>query len=65
MNRDQDYRREMVEALTLQYVIGEISEPTFVVSLHRYIDIDDIKHIVALNQLAHRNSLPFKRGHIQ
>ena len=63
--RDAAERKEMVEALTLQYVLGQLSEPTFVVSLHRYIDVDDIKHIVALNQLAHRNSLPFKRGLIQ
>lgn len=63
--RDAAERKEMVEALTLQYVLGELSEATFVVSLHRYIGIDDIKHIVALNQIAHRNSLPFKRGHIQ
>lgn len=54
-------RREAVEALTLQYVLGLLSEPTFVVSLHAHIDVDEIRHIVMLNQLAHRNSLPYRR----
>ncbi len=57
--------KEMVEALTLRYVLGELSEPTFMVSLHRYCDVDDIRHIVLLNQIAHRNSIAYRKGLIE
>lgn len=58
-------RREQVDALTLRYVLGELSEPTYMVSLHRFMDVSEIRHLVMLNQTAHRNSLPFKRGDIR
>lgn len=54
-------RDEAVQALTLRYVLGELSETVYMVSLHRYLDVDDIRHLIILNQVAHRNSLPFKR----
>lgn len=57
-------RDEAVQALTLRYVLGELSEPTFMVSLHRYIDISEIRHLVMLNQTAHRNSHAYRRGDI-
>lgn len=55
---------EAVNALVVRYVTGQLSEPTFVVSLHAHIDVDEIRHLLILHQLAHRNSLPFKRGDI-
>ena len=60
----QDDRKEAVEALTLRYVLGELSEPTYMVSLHRFIDVDEIRHLVMINQLAHRNSMAYRRGDI-
>ena len=60
----QDDRKEAVEALTLRYVLGELSEPTYMVSLHRFIDVDEIRYLVMINQLAHRNSLAYRRGDI-
>ncbi len=60
----QDERKEAVDALTLRYVLGELSEPTYMVSLHRFMDVSEIRHLVMLNQTAHRNSLPYKRGNI-
>ena len=60
----EDDRKEAVEALTLRYVLGELSEPTYMVSLHRFIDVDEIRHLVMINQLAHRNSMAYRRGDI-
>ena len=55
-------RKEKVDSLVLRYVLGEISETVFQVSLHRYIDADEIRHLTLLNQTAHRNSTNYKRG---
>ena len=57
-----DDKREQVEALTLRYVLGELSETVYVVSLHQFIDVDEIRHLVMLNQVAHRGSTNYKRG---
>ncbi len=60
-----DERIDAIEALTLRYVLGELSEDVFTASLRGYrIDATEIWHLVLLNQLAHRNSMPFKRGDI-
>ena len=60
-NRDED---EQVRALTTRYVCGEISEEVFKASLRKYLDRDDIRFLVMTNQLAHRNSLSFRRGEV-
>lgn len=63
-HRTADDDKEAVAALVTQYVTGQISEVVFQVSLHRYLDPDDIRHLTMLNQIAHRNSLPYRRGDI-
>lgn len=65
IHRNADDRKEAIEALTLRYVLGELSEPTFVVSLHAHIDVDEIRHIVTLNQLAHRSRSAYRRGDVR
>ena len=57
-------KKEAVAGLTIRYVTGEISEIVYQVSLHKYLDVDEIRHLIMLNQTAHRTSLPFKRGTI-
>lgn len=64
MIRDARERKDQVDALVTRYVVGEISETVLIVSLHRHIDVDEIRHLVALNQIAHRNSLPYRRGEL-
>lgn len=59
---DADDRKEQIAALTTRYVVGEISETVYMVSLHRYCDIDDIRHLVLMNQTAHKNSIPYRKG---
>lgn len=59
-----DDRKEKVDALVLRYVLGEISEVVLQVSLHRFMDVDDIRHVILLNQIAHRNSVPYRRGEV-
>jgi hypothetical protein len=54
--------QEMVDALVTQFVTGDISQTVFQVSLHKFIDIDDIKYLTTLNITAHKNSLNYKRG---
>lgn len=54
----------MVDSLTWQYVTGGLSEAVYRASLMRYLDRDDIRFLVMTNQLAHRNSLAFKRGEV-
>jgi len=61
-NRDE---QDQVDALTTRYVTGDISETVYMVSLHRFLDVDDIRYLVLVNQLAHRNSLPYKRGDVR
>jgi hypothetical protein len=56
--------QEMVDSLTWQYVTGGLSEAVYRASLMRYLDRDDIRFLVMTNQLAHRNSLAFKRGEV-
>ena len=60
----QSERKDQVSALVTRYITGELSEPTFIVSPHKYVDVDEIRHIVLLNQLAHRNSLAYRRGEV-
>lgn len=55
-------RKDQIDALTVRYVTGELSEDVFTASLHRYLPQDEIRHIVLLNQLAHRQSLAYRRG---
>lgn len=55
-------RQDKIEALVLHYVAGDISETVFEASLHDIIAKDEIRHLILLNQLAHRNSLPYRRG---
>ena len=62
MARFADDEKESVRALTTRYVCGELSESVYTASLKRYLDADDIRFLVLTNQLAHRNSLAFKRG---
>lgn len=64
IHRNSDDRRDAILTLTARYVSGELSETAFMVSLHAHVDVDDIRHIVMLNQNAHRQSLPFKRGEL-
>jgi len=57
-----DDRREEVDGLTVRYVCGELSETVYQASLRSYVGADEIRHLTMMNQLAHRNSLPSKRG---
>ncbi len=60
-----DERVDAIEALTQNYVLGAISEDVFTASLLGYrIDSTEIRHLVLLNQLAHRNSTPYRRGDV-
>ncbi len=60
-----DERIDAIEALTTRYVCGELSEAVYTASLLGYrIDATEIRHLVLLNQLAHRNSTPYRRGDI-
>lgn len=61
-NRDE---QDQVDSLTIRYVTGEFSTAVFEASLKKYLDHDDIRFLVKINQLAHFNSLPFKRGDIR
>ncbi len=59
-------RKDKVEALTIRYALGQVSEPVLIASLINLVrDPAEIRHIIIMNQIAHRNSLPFKRGEIQ
>lgn len=57
--------QEMVDSFVIQYATGAWSEEVFKASLKKYINTDDIRFLVMVNQLAHRNSLAFKRGDIR
>ncbi len=60
-----DERVDAIDALTMNYVLGTISEDVFTASLLGYrIDATEIRHLVLLNQLAHRNSTPYRRGDV-
>jgi hypothetical protein len=59
-----DDTQEKIGGLTIRYVCGEISEIVYRVSLMGLCSSDEIKHLLILNQQAHRNSLPFKRGDV-
>ena len=56
--------QEQVDALVTRFVTGELSEDVFKASLRRYLSPEDIRFLVMINQLAHRNSLPFRRGEV-
>lgn len=56
-------RREKIDALTIRFVVGELSEDVFTASLKFLIrDPEEIRHLVIMNQLAHRNSIPYRKG---
>jgi hypothetical protein len=58
-------KQEMVDALTTRFVYGEISEPVYTASLKcKGLDRDEIRYLVMLNRLAHRNSFPYRRGDV-
>ena len=59
-----DDNREAVRALVTRWVTGEFSQAVFEASLRRYLDNDEIRHLVMLNQTAHRNSLAYRRGDV-
>jgi hypothetical protein len=59
-----DERREAIDALTIRYVCGELSEVVYHASLRRFCEANEIRHLTMMNQTAHRNSLPFKRGEV-
>jgi hypothetical protein len=60
-NRDD---QDIVDSLTIRYTTGELSEDVYKASLMRYLDRGDVRFLVMTNQLAHRNSLAFKRGEV-
>jgi hypothetical protein len=58
-------KKDRVSALTTRYVLGELSEPVYTASLKcRGLDRDDIRYLVMLNRIAHRSSLPYRRGDV-
>lgn len=58
-------RQDKIDGLALRYSVGEISEPVLIASLMNLVrDPAEIRHIIILNQLAHRNSRAYKRGDI-
>jgi len=59
-----DDRKDAVQSLITRFVTGEISQVVFEVSLRRWVDVDEIKYLVALNLLAHRNSLAYRKGEV-
>lgn len=61
-NRDD---QDVVDSLTIRYVTGEFSTDVFKASLQKYLDRDDIRFLVKINELAHFNSLPFRKGEIR
>lgn len=65
MIRDTDERRDKIDGLTILYVTGEISEEVYTASLRAHMDASEVRHLVMLNQLAHRNSLPYRRGNVR
>jgi hypothetical protein len=54
--------QDRIDALTTRYAVGEISEPVYTASLRKYLNTEDIRFLVFLNQLAHRNSTAYKKG---
>lgn len=65
MIRDAHDRRDKIDALAIRFAVGEISEAVFTASLKGLVrDRDDIRHLVMLNQIAHRSSLPYRRGDV-
>lgn len=65
MIRDAHDRRDKIDALTIRFAVGEISEAVFTARLKGLVrDPDDIRHLVILNQTAHRSSLPYRRGDV-
>lgn len=65
MIRDAHDRRDKIDALAIRFSVGEISELVFTASLKGLVrDRDEIRHLVILNQIAHRNSLPYRRGDV-
>ncbi len=63
-SRDAAERKDHIEGLTLRYVLGEVSEVVFQVSLMGLLPKEEIRHLIILNQIAHRNSMPYRRGDI-
>lgn len=62
MIRDADERRDKISALTLRYVLGELSEEVYAASLRRCCESSEIRHLILMNQIAHRNSTPYRKG---
>jgi hypothetical protein len=56
--------QDQIDALVIRFTTGSLSEEVFKASLKRYLDRDDIRFLTMVNQLAHRNSLPFRRGDV-
>ena len=56
--------QELVDALVTRYVTGDLSEDVFKASLRRYLNNDDIRFLTMINQLAHHNSMAFRRGDV-
>lgn len=56
--------QEMVDSLTIRYVTGSLSEEVFRASLRKYLNADDIRFLTLINQLAHRNSMAYRRGDV-
>ena len=59
--RSANDRRDAVEALTLQYVLGVITEDVFSASLRAHVDRDEARYLIQINQTAHRNSMAYRR----
>lgn len=57
-------RQEKIDAFTTQYVVGSITETVYTASLKSHLPPDEIRHLVILNQAAHRNSTPFRKGEL-
>lgn len=53
-----------MDSLTTRFVTGELSENVYRDSLKRYLDAEDIRFLVITNQLAHRNSMAYRRGDV-
>ncbi len=59
-----DEKRDKIEALTTRYATGQFSECVYRASLMHLIPPDEIRHLIMLNQTAHRNSIPYCKGDV-
>ena len=60
----QSEKQEKIDSLVLRYVLGEITETVLTASLKYRLPPDEIRHLVLMNQTAHRNSMPYRRGEL-